>query len=268
MSLKTAKHAYTGGEILDAIYEQHHAALGAELWAIIGCGSIGEGQAMRSAMGSAMKSASGDIDYLVVLETVDVRTCLIAAQVRAQLEAQYGIDMSNTVVAAADYELFLQRPQALDGKAAQAFIEVYGQPALLRANRSIVWRLPSDEAIVQFSITNFFMLKALLVKQLVRADQHISIHKLSKLALICLKMAAQAAHDPQLFTEGSLEAAHQAGKLLPWQADAYKELHAIKALWQTQSASAGKGSAEAVIMRHVQHMSETMQALQAVRPTV
>lgn len=142
-------------------------------------------------------SPTSDVDYIVVVRSLNSATLQAAARTRSHLELRNNMPMSNTLVSGSDVRHFEISPQHLDGKAAQALIEGYNRPNYwCHRQNDFTYSLPSASAIRDYARQNCSTLEALATKTLARSENDDeSFRKTAKLGRIILKMLAQS-NDP------------------------------------------------------------------------
>jgi hypothetical protein len=214
-------------EIVTRIVDAHRERLGTRLSGIILCGSLGTKRYAND--------GGSDIDYLVVVDTLTVSVAQTLADIRAQLSLDLGYSMSNTVLCIRDLEQFSRLPETLDPKACQALLEASGAPArvVYKADTFVAYNVPSEAAIATFSRQNFYGLRAVLRKKMIRGIPDISfgaedLQNTAKICLIILKLKVQISHPDAFVNNSEHEAPFWKGRLSSQDFEWYQELTHLK----------------------------------------
>ena len=167
--------------IAQKLGDSHVKSIGNNLLAVIGIGSV---------VSNTDVIPKNDIDYLVVVNSINTKTINSTARLRDKLEREINITMSNTLIDKLAVDRFSTNPRLLDGKASQTLLEASYYPNhWLYRNTGFSYNLPSDSLISEFSRNNFFELYSLLTKTIIRPDT--DYLKIAKIVRIMLKMLVQ-----------------------------------------------------------------------------
>ena len=174
-------------DVLNAIFNAHEKTLGSTMFSIILCGSAATGDL----------NPTSDIDYIVVVDDISYENLVDLAGIRSELEESLGHPMSNTIIDIKQLYAGDQSILALDGKALQSLIESIENPSRIRSNTEFLMPNIDSGVVSDFSKQNFFLLKTLIIKHIVRNcptdfKDYAYVNKLAKLCLIALKMESQA----------------------------------------------------------------------------
>lgn len=170
-------------EIVDKIFTVHQVKLGKDLTGIIFCGSIA----------TSDSPTGSDVDYVVIVSAMDSEIVKAVTEVRSELDAQLAFEVSNTLVAIDEVMHLASVYRHVDGKAVQAIIESDTNKIRMNTSRLQIPQLSQAE-LFEFSRYNYFTLRMLLVKMLVRAGSPLGVvekKKMAKVALIMIKMLRQ-----------------------------------------------------------------------------
>ena len=177
-------------DITRALRDSHVKLIGDNLLAVIAIGSV---------VSLQREIPENDIDYLVVVSSIDSETIKNTASLRNKLERKIGIKMSNTLIDQQAVDRFPKNPRLLDGKASQTLLEASYFPShWIYRKHGFTYNVPSDKLISEFSKDNYFELYSLLTKTIIRSD--IDYKKVAKIVRIMLKMLVQYNHPDHIKT--------------------------------------------------------------------
>lgn len=182
MSRKIRKEPFS---IQQSILDEYKSSLADKLIGLIFCGSV-----------FSAKMSMNDVDYLVVVDSLEYSLLPNLFDTKQRLEKQYGTTFSDTVVTLSEINHFSDAIKHLDGKAAQALLEatLVKNKIFTAGEHSISIPTLEDSLVRDFSEQNFYTLSTVLRKHLIRSNYHNSLDfrlKLLKLIAIILKMKIQ-----------------------------------------------------------------------------
>ena len=180
----TLKNNYRDNSLAQRIYSTYKSTLGDNLVGVIMCGSAG--------VPRAQNYAGSDIDYLIVVVSVNASSLLHISESLQKLNSTLDNKGSHTVITHRELLSIRQYYKTMDGKAVQAIIEAQ-ECDLAGLMPHMIPKLSPDE-IRDFSATNLPVLQALLRKIIVRSDPNICRSDkvlMAKIALIIQKMLNQ-----------------------------------------------------------------------------
>lgn len=168
--------------LTDELFDIHDSCLKSELGGIIVCGSstLNHDSQIR------------DVDYIVIIKKSNSEILQKLATIRENLSKEYNIQFSNTIGLKEDVENIKYNYKNMDGKLVQAIIEL--TPQNTRLHNVNISKL-NEKEIKLFSVHNYYQLKLLLNKLLIRQTKNLRNDeklKILKVARIALKMMHQS----------------------------------------------------------------------------
>lgn len=168
--------------LLDRLHYTFSQHLNSEIVATLLCGSTINGL-----------MTSSDIDCVIVVKKITPETSKSLSIARKEIEKLTNTECSTTVISLNDVINLTYTYSKIDGKAVQCLIEA-GSECTKSNDVDFVIPTLSNEQIRKYSYANYWVIRSLLIKQLIRSEPTLSksdFRKLAKIGLIATKMADQ-----------------------------------------------------------------------------
>lgn len=172
-------------DLLKYIFNKHVEEMDKNFLGIIFCGSV---------LVKPDANSRSDIDFIIVLDGISAENLEAMSRVRTDLTDEIGRECSNTILLMSDFKNINLRFRHIDGKAVQAVIQANSTNSIF-TNSTLQIPALSSKQIAEFSEHNFYVLRSLLVKTLVRSEIPMADDvkvKTSKIALAACKMVLQS----------------------------------------------------------------------------
>jgi len=176
----------TNSLIIDQVFDKHCQLLPNVRLVVVMCGS-GDGDT---------KHRNSDLDYIVLIDRLNVAVSKSLSRARIDLENKLGVKVSNSVQELRTINSLKKTLIHIDGKVVQALIEANKNPEKVRS--TFDYQIPhiEPEYIKLYSKYNFFIIQSLIRKYLIRENPDDGTLEeqrftLVKLCMIALKMYIQ-----------------------------------------------------------------------------